>query len=462
MRAANQNPWTAGVRRICVMAVVLVAALCLASAVAAQSSDELDELRKEIEKLREAIEEVKAEAEASKIEELERKIEALAEELERVSLGSTMPEADQGLYGLGNAASKVYRVEQGLSIGGYGELLYESFSSEREDGERAGRDDQADALRAVLYFGYKFTDNWIFNSEIEVEHGSTSEEGSVSLEFAYIDYLWRPELNVRAGMVLAPLGFLNELHEPPLFLGTERPNTEKAIIPSTWRENGVGIFGDIGPFTYRTYLMNGLRGERFSSAGVRGGRQKGSEALANDIGWAGRFDYTGRPGLIVGASAYVGDSGQGLTDAAGQAIDLSTEIFDLHVDWKYRGFQLRGLYAQADLGDVARLNSALELSPSNGVAESLEGYYLEIGYDVLNRLAGEAQLIPFVRSESLDTQESVPVGNTPNLSRRSDILTYGLSYKPLDELVFKIDFQDWSNDAETGVDQWNLAVGYLF
>src|SRR5690606_5504586 len=118
--------------------------------------------------------------------------------------------------------------------------------------------------------------------EIEFEHASTGQGGEVSVEFAYLDYLATPHLGVRAGMVLVPMGFVNELHEPTTFLGTTRPLTESTIIPTTWRENGAGVFGDIGDFSYRAYVINGLdavgggssRAGGFSAAGLRGGRQK--------------------------------------------------------------------------------------------------------------------------------------------------------------------------------------------
>ena len=163
-----------------------------------------------------------------RIAELERRIEAITRELERLSLGRDVVEADSSLQGLGPASSKVYRVDQGVSLGGYGELLYENFSSEREDGTPADSRDQFDALRAILYVGYKFNDQLLFNSEIEVEHAD-----EIFLEFAYLDYRLSDNLGIRAGMILAPLGLVNELHEPPVFLGTERTVTETRIIPTT-------------------------------------------------------------------------------------------------------------------------------------------------------------------------------------------------------------------------------------
>ena len=124
----------------------------------------------------------------------------------------------------------------------------------------------------VLYTGYKFTDSILFNAEIEFEHATTgstkssSGGGSVSVEFAYLDFLLRDWANIRAGLVLVPMGFLNEIHEPVSYFGVNRPDIERQIIPSTWRENGVGIHGTLyEQVDYQAFVINGFnaRGFRF-------------------------------------------------------------------------------------------------------------------------------------------------------------------------------------------------------
>lgn len=465
---------------VCALAFVL--AFGAGVPVAAQSAEErVEKLEEELAAIRAELARLKAEMKATaaageapaepaespaslddRFAELERKIDVLASELERQEMGeSVFRKAEKSEHGLGVAASKVYQVEQGLSIGGYGEALYEGFDSRRDDGAPAGRDDRLDFLRAILYFGYKFSDRWVFNSEIEVEHASSGEEGEVSLEFAYLDYLWKPQVNLRAGLLLVPMGFVNELHEPPLFLGARRPDVERNLLPTTWRENGFGLFGDLGPFTFRTYVVNGLEAEGFSSSGIRGGRQKGSEAVAEDFAWVGRIDYTGRPGLLAGVSAYVGDSGQSLADAAG-AIGARTTLIEGHLEWKHRGFELRALGVRGEIDDVARLNDALGLTGGSSIGEELEGGYLQLGYDVLANRAGRHALIPYVRWEVFDTQKKVPAGFARNPARDVELLTVGLAFKPLEQLVVKADYQDYENGADTGVDQINVAIGYLF
>jgi len=452
-------------------ALVMGAALALlgmsgaSGAARAEESDELRRLAQQVEELRREIADLKSQAASdARLAELERRVDLVAGELEKLQLGEAMPVADTIEYGLGPAASKIYRTTQGLSIGGYGEMLYEGADSTRDDGADSGRVDQVDLVRAIVYFGYKFNDRFLFNSEVEWEHAKTGggNPGEVAVEFAYLDYLWRPQANLRGGLLLVPMGLLNELHEPTVFLGARRPGVESAILPSTWRENGFGMFGDLGPWSYRTYLVNGLDASRFAAAGLRNGRQNGARAKAQDLAWVGRLDYTGAPGLLAGASVYFGDSGQGLA-FAGEEIGVGTRILELHGDWRGRGLELRGLWARADLDDVAALNGALRLTGGGSVGERLSGGYLQAGYDLFARWPHGAQaLVAYARWEAYDTQEEVPAGFARNPANDVESLTLGLAYRPIDQVILKLDYQDLDNAARTGVDQINLALGYIF
>lgn len=407
-------------------------------------------------------------ASAADVAELARRIDILAAELEQMRLGESAPAAAAAGGGIagtgfGPAASKVYAVEQGLSIGGYGEMVYQGFAAQRDDGVDSGRKDELDFLRAVLYFGYKWNDDWLFNSEIEWEHAKAGEgqRGEVAVEFAYLERRIRPEINARAGLLLVPMGFINELHEPTTFLGARRPGIEQAILPTTWRENGAGIFGEVGPITYRSYLMNGLEAERFAAGGLRSARQNGARAVAENLAWVARIDWTAIPGFVAGVSGYVGDSAQGLADAAGE-LSVDTRLLELHAEWRGHGLQVRGLWVEGDLDGVARLNQKLVLAGNRSVGEELAGYYVEAGYDVFSFGQSRQALIPFARFESYDTQEAVPAGFTRNPANEIETLTLGVNWKPIEQLIFKADWQDVENGAGTGVDQWNLSLGYIF
>ncbi|MBT8487574.1 MAG: hypothetical protein KJO65_01990 [Gemmatimonadetes bacterium] len=395
-------------------------------------------------------------ADSARVAELERRLDAITRELERMDLGGDVVRADTAMQGLGPAASKVYRVERGVSLGGYGEFLYENYASEREDGSPATSTDQFDALRAILYVGYKFNDRLLFNSEIEVEHAD-----EIFLEFAYVDYLINDRLGVRGGMLLAPMGLVNELHEPPIFLGSERPLTENRIIPTTWRENGVGLFGGNDAVSWRVYLMNSLDGMNFSASGLRGGRQKGSKALAEDFGLAGRLDYTGMLGLTVGASAYSGETAHNAT-LGGTEVGGRVTIWDLHADYRARGWDLRGLIAGASVDDVSALNQMIGLTGAEGIGTSMLGWYVQAGYDVLRGSTLEDQLLPYLRYERVDTQREVAEGFAVDPATDVTITSVGAAWKPAPQVVLKADYQLWSNAAETATDQWNVSLGWLF
>jgi hypothetical protein len=384
-------------------------------------------------------------------EELNERLGILAEELERFELRDVMPPVGQRYHGLDRAASKVYAREQGLSIGGYGELLYENYTGDAQP-------DRLDLLRAVLYTGYKFDDRWVFNSEIEYEHAQAGEdaEGEVSVEFAYLDYLASQAANARVGLVLIPMGFLNEQHEPTSYLSPTRPLTERYIIPSTWRENGAGIFGEAGRFSYRAYVVNGLDGAGFSSTGLRGGRQSGSEALAEDMALVARLDWTNDAGLRIGASAWHGDSGQGQA-AIG---DVPTTIYEAHLDFRWRGLWVRALGAMADLDDVATLNQGLGLTGADSVGEEMTGAYVTAGYDLMAWLDPDTShsLTPFLRWETIDTQAAVPAGYASDPANDEQVTTFGLNYQPIDQIVFKLAYQDY----DRADDRYSLQVGYVF
>ncbi len=298
----------------------------------------------------------------------------------------------------------------------------------------------------------------LFNSELEVEHANLERGGNVELEFAYLDYLFRPEVNVRGGLVLVPVGLTNEQHEPTAFLGARRPRVENAIIPTTWMELGGGVFGDVGPISYRAYVVTGLDATSFNAEeGIREGRQAGGEAKAEDFAVVGRLDWHPIEGTMLGGSLYSGESGQ---DAGfGGRLTLG----EVHAQSRFRGVQLRALYARATLDDAAAINAANGLAGEESVGKSLGGWYVEGGYDLGGMLKrGEMSLTPFVRYEAFDTQREVPTGFSRNPANDQNILTLGVSFKPIPQTVIKIDWQNVENEANTGLDQWNIALGYIF
>lgn len=362
------------------------------------------------------------------LSDLQAEVEALAMDLENALLIDVMPALGESAYGLGPAASKVYNSKSGLSIGGYGEGRYRNYDSD------SGDTDQFDFHRGVLYFGNKFNENWILNTEIEIEH---VEE--IFLEFAYLDHLYSEGLNMRAGLMLTPMGLVNEMHEPTTFLTSTRSLTESYVIPSTWRENGLGIFGSSGDLDYKVYAINGMDGSGYGDTkGLRSGRQKGAKAAAEDFAVVGSVEWTGMPGLRLGLSSYKGAAGQGGTDG-----DMNTSITEVHADYRSGPFWGRALIADAEVTDRA---------PSAGGNMSLGGSYVEAGYDLFADREDEA-LYPFVRWETIDTDVSAG-------GFEDDVTTYGLHYKPTSQVVFKLDQTSYQDGAQSDVT--TFLIGYVF
>lgn len=412
-------------------------------------------------------------------EEQARKQDVLAEEVDKLRTSLTLPDFEpltmaDSVYGLGPAASKIYGVEQGLSIGGYGEAFYRKDVSDKSRSDR----DTTDYLRFVLYTGYKFTDRIILNAELEFEHASTSTGGSVSVEFAYLDFLMWDWANFRAGMLLAPLGIVNELHEPVFFNGVERPEVERRIIPSTWRENGIGLFGELLPgLEYRVYAMNALKGVDGNSfklkEHLRSTRQKGGEALAEDIALAARIDYSPMLNAKFGASVYTGktthDQQYALNDEQFDYPGARLTIWDLHAMYSWQGLDLRALFAMSHLQDSDELNriaTQIGSSSAGKIAKKMYGFYTEAAYDVMPWVLGdtEQQLSPFLRFSYID-QHAKMAGDWDAKGRYEHrIWTTGISYKPHPNVVLKVDYRNFDtldNDHERE-DEVNFGLGFVF
>jgi hypothetical protein len=446
-------------RRACLALLASLLALPALAAAAEEgaSLDDLDrrqqQLERDLEELRKAVD---AKKEDTRVDEVERRQGILTEELRRLRDVLVLPENEElkSAYGLGPAASKVYGISRGVSIGGYGEANFKNVVS-----DRGTANDEFDFLRFVLYVGYKFNDWIVFNSETEFEHATTSEGGSVSVELATLDFLLHPMANVRAGLMLVPVGFINEVHEPPFFHGNVRPQVEQVIIPSTWRSPGFGLFGELLPgLEYRTYGLVSDDAKGFTSAGIRGGRQSGSFARAADWSWVGRLDYT-YEAATIGGSICVGDTGQN-QEFAGEEIDALFQLYELHAEADLYGFELRGLAAVSDLGDASQIS----LDVDDTVAENTFGWYLETAYDVLPLILPDTThyLAPWVRYSEFDTQANVPDGFDRKSARDRQIFEVGLSYKPIPQVVLKFDYRNQNNQGGDDPDEIRIGGGFVF
>lgn len=350
--------------------------------------------------------------------------------------------------------------EEHTTIGGYGEVHYTNATGPDTPGE-------VNVRRFVLYLAHSFSERLAFRSELEVEDTKVEggeEGGEVALEQLYLDYTLSPAAIIRAGLVLPPIGIINETHEPPTFNGVERPAFDRDVIPSTWRDIGVGLVGALpgsSGISYRVYFLNGLVASGFSAdAGIRGGRQEGKEASFANPSLTGRLEWA-RPGLRLGGSFWYGGS-------ANQDPALGTGTFDnavalVSADARYDvgPFMFRGVVANVSIADADLIDAAY----GTGVGSRIAGGYVEGAYNLLGTLAPASaqQLNAFVRHERYNTQAGVPSGVTRDDALARRITTFGLSYKPVYNVVFKGDYQLRRNRAGVGEDeQLSLGVGYQF
>ena len=321
-----------------------------------------------------------------------------------------------------------------------------------------------DFHRFVLMYGHQFTDRIRVVGELELEHALVEggeRSGELELEQAYLDFLLTPELSFRAGMMLTPMGIVNERHEPASFNGVERSFVDTVIIPSTWFGQGAGLVGNAGSgFSFKAFAMSSLDGTEFSAEeGFRGGRQKGFLDDARHAAGVGRLEYAGIAGLNLGASFWAGNTGFQL-DLPGRAKVFE---FDGQYDWKRFGF--RGQFAQTSLDDAARLNrlQQLQTGVNPNIAEQMRGFYLEGSSSFLPE-DWSHRLVGFYRYENFDTQYRMPEGYLPlkQFDRYAHIL--GLTYLPYPDIAFKFDYNFMRNESSVVrvPNRWNAGVGWWF
>ncbi|MBI4006752.1 MAG: porin [Gammaproteobacteria bacterium] len=419
------------------------------------SSEEMWEI---IQQQQKVIEELKAKLEQTenKVAATETRVDTTVKEIEAAA--EAMETARTG-------ASTAASWTEKTTIGGYGELHYNSLN---DDNASIGGDDDVDSVdfhRFVLYFGHEFTDSIRFFSELELEHALVddntdgSEAGEVELEQAWVELDFTDQHRARAGLDILPIGIINPTHEPNTFYGVERNKIETEIIPTTWWEAGLGMNGEIVPgWNYDLIAHSGLVVPTTGSSAFRprSGRLKVSEAADQDIAFTGRIRYTGMPGLEVGAS------GQYQRDITGTAdlFEIPATLFEGHVDWKHAtGFGLRALYARWDMGDD---NSPFPgLDPDAVNADSLDGWYVEPAYRfaIPGRVPGDLGL--FARYENWDERNQISGAHRFEEFAR---WVLGINWWPHDQVAFKFDIQNENADGPVDrvLDGVNLGIGYQF
>jgi len=369
-----------------------------------------------------------------------------------------------------NSAANIIsgNISKGVTLGAYAQIDYNQPFS-----DIARQNGNLDVHRLVTFMGYKFNDRTHFVTEIEIEHVI-----EVYVEQAFLSYMIDERLNFRAGLILIPMGILNEYHEPPTYNGVERPNLDAKIVPTTWREVGAGFSGKFDDLSlkYQLYILNGFNGYNGSGKfrgtdGFRTGRQKGAESFMSNPNLSTKIDYYGIMGLKLGLAVYYGKSQSSLyhgldMDDIGAVKKADSSIvgitmLGLDVRYQNKGFEARAQYILTSASNTLQYNAFT----GKDLGSKMMGYYFEAGYNVLRFLKDTRnKMTVFARYENYNTHAQVDAGIAKiDAYNRTDI-TVGLGFKVADGAVFKADYQLFKN-ADTSVDginQINLGMGIWF
>ena len=397
----------------------------------------------------------------TRIEELERQLQELAgrvHELEGEGKPAAAPATGPAVEEAPVSAAERQEapvVSQTGPISGYMD-----FHLNRPEHE----DPVLDFHRFVLLFNHSFTDRLRFVGELEVEHAfveGLEASGELELEQAYLDFRMTPAFNIRAGMLLAPVGIINERHEPPAFNGVERPFVDTFIIPTTWFDGGAGVYGSFGAgWQYRAYLMAPLDATRITAdEGLAEARQKGFLSNVRNVAQTARLEYSGYRGLTLGTSYWLGKSGFNARRA-----DPRVGVIEFDGRYHTGPLALRGEFAQVFVDGAAELNDQLQAStgvPPN-IAGEMRGFYVEPSVRPLPGLRYD--FAAFLRYENFDTQYRMPQGILPLKQFDRDAWVVGASYFPDPDVVLKIDYSVVRNRSTLfgSVDSLNIGLGWWF
>lgn len=371
-----------------------------------------------------------------------------------------------------------------LMLGGYGEAVYtRSFYSDNmfryshadqyRDSKGHGR---VDLPHVVIMIGYDFGRGWSMGSEIEFEHGGVeaaieveAEEtgefekeiergGEVALEQLWIQKSFSKAFNIRAGHIIVPVGLTNNAHLPNEFFTVYRPEGENTIMPCTWHETGISLWGRVGDWRYEAMVLPGLNSNMFNHSGwIHDGSASAFEfKVANNLAGAARIDNYSLSGLRMGISGYIGNSFQNdiirdekmtkYKDVKGQVL---IGAFDFHYN-KYN-WVVRGHFDYGHLGDASKIstynsslsNSASAPYPHTAVGKAALAAGMEAGYDLFSQIRSlkekDEKLYLFGRYEYYDSYR--PAAGVTDLEwSGKHRMALGINYFPLKQIVVKAEY----------------------
>ena len=390
-----------------------------------------------------------------------------------------------------------------LSVGGYGEVNYSrnfysdhvSRYSQPEEHKNDPSHGRFYIPHAVIYLGYDFGKGWTFGTEIEFEHGGvglayekedeeggeweqeTEKGGEVELEQFWIQKSFAQWANIRAGHIVVPVGLNNAHHEPLNYFTVYRPEGENTILPSTWHQTGISLWGRYGDFRYEAQLVAGLNADQFTNVGwIHKGHKSPTEFdVANKYGVALRLDNYTVPGLRIGLSGYYGHSIGNTYPAEKEGLSAKyngrVAIGAIDMTYKAHNWIVRG---QADYGYLGsadqlkymynRKNSKSPFKHSAFVSSHAYAVGIEAGYDVMALIPkareSKEHLYLFGRYEAYNPYASA-TKNTHYDYTEVKRMAVGVNYMPVKEIVIKAEYtQRFLKSGYNNEPALNFSVAY--
>lgn len=364
-----------------------------------------------------------------------------------------------------------------LTLGGYGEAVasrmfysnnYKRYTN-AELYKNADSYGQVDLPHVVIYLGYDFGKGWSVGTEIEFEHGGTEsaveieeEEtgeyekeiergGEVALEQFWLQKSFSDALNLRLGHMVVPVGGTNNAHMPTEFFTVYRPEGENTIMPCTWHETGVSMWGKVGAWRYEAMFIAGLDADRFGNKGwIHDGAGSPYEfKMATCYAGAVRVDNTSIKGLRLSLSGYLGNSANNTLNATNKYKGLHGTVAIGALDFCYNDHNIiaRGNF------DYGHLSNSLEIttanmstradspSPKTNVGEAAIAMGIEAGYDIFSQInslhAKQQRLYLFGRYDYYDSMFKTVKQMTDEKMWQRQKVTVGLNYYPIPQVVIK-------------------------
>ncbi|QGY42129.1 hypothetical protein GM418_00205 [Maribellus comscasis] len=387
--------------------------------------------------------------------------------------------------------------EPRLKIGGYGEITYQRYNYSADFNRYTYPENftgnekraQTDVPHLVFSLEYLFDNNWKLGSEIEFEHGGTASEveieaeefgeyeqevekgGEIILEQFWLEKSFSSRFNIRAGHIIVPVGITNYQHLPTEYFTVLRPEGESTIIPQTWHDNGISIYGRLGMWRYEAQIINGLDVDAFGSANwVNGGSVSPYEyKLATNMAGVVRIDNYSVNGLRWALSGYAGNSAQNSLKADRYAgLNGTVLIGSVEAEYKTHNFLARTNFIYGNLSEsaeISKINKNLPNaapSPHTDVAQNAMSVLVEAGYDIFSLVpAQNDKLFLFLHYTYYNSMQNTVEGMLADKRYKRNLYTAGINYYPLPEIGIKAEYN--MRVFETPYNQENtFSLGVIF